>query len=91
MFSRLFKKAPFKNMHGYIIYVRREKHVWLNHVHYVAIELLVTNKCQQLLKFMSKLFVEHQSFYKVSETLKQYRLLFSMDVMCNHDLLIPEE
>ena len=40
--SRLYKKAPFKNMHGYIIYVRREKLVWLNHVNSVAIELLVT-------------------------------------------------
>ena len=42
MFSRLFKKAPFKNMHCHIIYVRREKHLWLNHVNSVAIELLVT-------------------------------------------------
>ena len=44
MFSRLFKKAPLKNMYGYIIYVRREKHVWLKHVNSVAIELLVTKK-----------------------------------------------
>ena len=42
MFSRLLKKAPFKNMHSYIIYVRREKLVWLNHVTSVAVELLVT-------------------------------------------------
>ena len=37
-----FKKAPFKNMHDYIIYLRREKLVWLNHVNSVVIELLVT-------------------------------------------------
>ena len=36
------KKVPFKNMHGYIIYVRRENLVWLNLVNSVAIELLVT-------------------------------------------------
>ena len=42
MFLRLFKKALLKNMHGYIIYVRREKHAWLNHVNFVAVELLVT-------------------------------------------------
>ena len=41
-FSGLFKKAPFINMHGYIIYVRKEKHVWLNHVNSVAVELRVT-------------------------------------------------
>ena len=40
---------------------------------------------------MSKLFVEHQRFYNVSETLKQNHLLFLMHVMCNHDLLIPGE
>ena len=71
-------------MHGYIIYVRREKHVWLNHVNSVATDLPVHNKCQQLLKTMSKLFVEHQCFYNVSETLKQHHLLFLMQVMCNH-------
>ena len=49
MFSRLFRKTPFKNMHGYIIYVRREKLVWLNHVNSVAIELLVAKKCQSFL------------------------------------------
>ena len=37
MFSRLFKKASFKNMHGYIINGRREKLVWLNHVNYVVV------------------------------------------------------
>ena len=51
MFARNFQpthvfatiqKAPFTNMHGYIIYVRREKLVWLNHVNSIAIELLVT-------------------------------------------------
>ena len=42
MFLRLFKKALLKNMHGYIIYVRREKDAWLYHVKSVAIELLVT-------------------------------------------------
>ena len=25
-----------------VIYVRREKHLWLNHLNFVAIELLVT-------------------------------------------------
>ena len=42
MFSRLLKKAPFKNMHGCLIYIRREKLIWLNHVNSVAIEFLVT-------------------------------------------------
>ena len=39
----LFKKAPFKNMHCHIIYVRRKMHIWLNHVNSVAIELVETN------------------------------------------------
>ena len=92
MFSRLFKKAPFKNMHCHIIYVRRKKHIWLNHVNSVATELLETNVSSYLkLHCMSKLFVEHQRFYNVSETLKQKHLLFLMHVMCNHDLLIPGE
>ena len=40
---------------------------------------------------MSKLFVKHQRFYNISETLKQHLFLFLMQVMCNHDLLIPGE
>ena len=44
MFSRLFKKASFNNMHGYIINVRREKHVWLNHVNSVAVRSRLTKQ-----------------------------------------------
>ena len=40
---------------------------------------------------MSKLFVEHQRFYNVSETLQQHHLLVLMHGMFNHDLLIPGE
>ena len=36
-FFATIQKASFKNMHGYIIYGRREKLVWLNHVNYVVV------------------------------------------------------
>ena len=36
---------------------------------------LKQNKCQQLLKIMSKLFVAHQRFYNVSETLNYVQIV----------------
>ena len=94
MFSRLFKKAPFKNMHGYIIYVRREKLVWLNHVDSVAIVL--QQNCNKInvssyLNICPNCLSNTNVFYNVSKMLKQHHLLCLMHVMCNHDILISGE